>query len=55
MRPSDQMSIKELDLAKFEEVLLDDIDCRRLVIEFADAIGPDTAAQIDTYVRAGIR
>jgi hypothetical protein len=50
MRPSDQMSIKELDLAKFEEVLLDDIGCHRLVVEYADAIVPDTAALIDTDV-----
>jgi putative restriction endonuclease len=48
MRPSDQMSIKELDLAKFEDVLLNDIGCHQLVIEYADAIGPDATAQIGT-------
>lgn len=47
MRPSDQMSIKELDLAKFEKVLLDDIGCHQLVVEYANAIAPEAIAEID--------
>jgi len=50
VRPSDQMSIKELDLVKLEPNLLTDSGCRSLVEDFASAItfeslthpGPDT-------------
>jgi putative restriction endonuclease len=38
LRPSDQMSIKEVDLAKLEERLSEDPDCRQLIIEYAESI-----------------
>jgi hypothetical protein len=47
MRPSDQMSIKELDLGKIEAWLRTDSGCHQLVVDYASAIAPDGAAQTD--------
>lgn len=41
MRPNDQMSIKEIDLARIEPWLRDDADCNALVKKFASSIGID--------------
>ena len=38
LRPSDQMSIKEIDLAKLESCLLEDVGCRPFVFEYASSI-----------------
>lgn len=52
MRPSDQMSIKELDLGRIEEWLRTDSGCHQLVVDYASAIAPDGAAQNDTGLEA---
>ncbi|MGF6965728.1 putative restriction endonuclease [Paraburkholderia sp. WC7.3g] len=41
LRPSDQMSIKEIDLAKIERFLSIDPSYRQLVVAYASAISPD--------------
>ncbi|WP_413658607.1 HNH endonuclease [Paraburkholderia phenoliruptrix] len=41
IRPNDQMSIKEIDLARIEPWLRDDADCNALVKKFASSIGID--------------
>lgn len=46
MRPSDQMSIKELDLARIEEWLWTDADCKQLIVDYAGSITPETAALV---------
>ncbi|PQV45100.1 HNH endonuclease [Paraburkholderia sp. BL21I4N1] len=46
VRPSDQMSIKELDLAKLEAILISEAGCRQLVENFAGAISLDTSAHL---------
>jgi putative restriction endonuclease len=38
LRPSDQMSIKEIDLAKIEAYLLQDPGCRTFIVEYAASI-----------------
>jgi hypothetical protein len=43
MRPSDQMSIKELDLARIEEWLWTEADCRQLIVDYAGSITLDTS------------
>jgi hypothetical protein len=43
LRPSDQMSIKEIDLAKLETTLLNDPECRKFVEDFAGAISLDSS------------
>jgi putative restriction endonuclease len=48
LRPSDQMSIKEIDLAKLEDCLLEDQESRQLIVGYADAITeeiPDESAK----------
>lgn len=42
LRPSDQMSIKEIDLANIEQWLNTDKDCRELVLHFANAMEPES-------------
>ena len=44
LRPSDQMSIKEIDLARIEPLLCADLHCRQLVVDYADAISPSSSA-----------
>lgn len=44
VRPSDQMSIKEVDLVKLEPTLIGDADGRQMIEYFADAISLDTSA-----------
>ncbi|NIF81030.1 hypothetical protein F3J20_27235 [Paraburkholderia sp. Cy-641] len=43
LRPSDQMSIKELDLAKIEHLFLDDLRGRQFIVDYASAITPEDA------------
>lgn len=47
MRPSDQMSIKEIDLAKIEKWLKTDPACGQLVFDYASAIDADAIQQLE--------
>ncbi|QBR00266.1 HNH endonuclease [Paraburkholderia pallida] len=42
IRPSDQMSIKEIDLAKIEAWVLPDAGCREVIFDYIDAIAADS-------------
>ena len=46
LRPSDQMSIKEIDLAKIEAYLLKDPRCHELIIGYASLIMTDTSEEV---------
>jgi hypothetical protein len=47
MRPSDQMSIKEIDLAKVEKWLRTDPYCAQLIFDYASAINADAEQPSD--------
>ena len=47
IRPSDQMSIKEIDLAKVEKWLRTDPSCDQLILDYARAIDTDAIPQLE--------
>jgi putative restriction endonuclease len=50
LRPSDQMSIKEVDLAKIEAILLRDPACKELVLGYATAIVVENSEELESDV-----
>lgn len=54
LHPSDQMSIKELDLAKIEHLFLDDARGRQLIVDYASVITPEDLADADDEIAESI-